>query len=76
MVIYWSIASAADLVQYGMGKKDTFKGTGVWSFIKFSRNPVAADDESDAIEEIESGKNRYKESISSSKVDSTKINRK
>lgn len=49
MVVYWSIKSAFDLAQYAVGASDSFKGTGVFSFIEFDRessdnNDSAAED--------------------------------
>ena len=38
MVVYWSIKSAIDYVQYAVGAKDTFRGTGVFNSIQLSRN--------------------------------------
>ena len=43
-VVYWSIKSTYDLVQYGLGATDKFKGTGVWSFIEFQKNKEPASD--------------------------------
>ena len=37
MVVYWSIKSAYDLGKYALGNSNKFVGTGVWSFIKFSK---------------------------------------
>lgn len=38
MVIYWSIKSTYDLVQYGLGNTKEFRGTGVWSFIEMKKD--------------------------------------
>ena len=37
MVIFWSIKSTYDLVKFGLGQDDKFKGTGVFSLIEFDR---------------------------------------
>jgi hypothetical protein len=37
MVIYWTIKSGIDLVSYGLGATDKFKGTGVYSGIQLER---------------------------------------
>lgn len=44
MVLYWSIKSTFDLIQYGLGAKDSFKGTGVWSFVEFDRQSPNSDE--------------------------------
>ena len=41
-VVYWSIKSSFDLVRYAVGSTDSFKGTGVWSFVEFDREVAPA----------------------------------
>jgi len=38
MFIFWSIKTAFDGLLYASGASDKLQGTGVWSFIKLSRN--------------------------------------
>lgn len=45
MVVYWSIKSTFDLVRYGLGQTDKFKGTGVWSFIELNKKPSSDNEE-------------------------------
>jgi hypothetical protein len=37
MVIFWSIKSGFDYVNYALGNADNFRGTGVWSGIRLER---------------------------------------
>jgi hypothetical protein len=62
MVVYWSIKSSFDLAQYAVGAKDTFKGTGVWSFVEMDRKGDAEKKELDA-----SSKKSAKDSEAASK---------
>ncbi len=55
-VVYWSIKSTFDLVQYAVGSTNSFKGTGVWSFVEFDREPTPASSQPDTDAEIKIGK--------------------
>lgn len=45
MVVYWSIKTAIDGVNYALGNKDEWKGTGVFSGIQVKREKSDDDDE-------------------------------
>ncbi len=38
MVLLWSILSICDLIQYSLGYKNDFRGTGLLGFIEFHRS--------------------------------------
>ena len=44
-VIYWTIKTAIDTAMYGMGMKDSVKGTGVWNSFELNREEKDGEEE-------------------------------